>query len=87
MDISKLDYNLILDIISEDNYIDYIEEITIEDTFEYDVMGNKQIRKDVIVIYYKGINHHTDEFFIDVSEYKERIILLRDKKINQILRK
>jgi hypothetical protein len=31
MDISKLDYNLILDIISEDNYIDYIEEIT-EDT-------------------------------------------------------
>jgi hypothetical protein len=32
MDISKLDYNLILDIISEDNYIDYIEEITIEDT-------------------------------------------------------
>jgi hypothetical protein len=61
MDISKLDYNLILDIISEDNYIDYIEEITIEDTFEYDVMGNKQIRKDVIVIYYKGINHHTDE--------------------------
>jgi hypothetical protein len=55
MDISKLDYNLILDIISEDNYIDYIEEIT-EDTFEYDVMGNKQIRKDVIVIYYKGIN-------------------------------
>jgi hypothetical protein len=57
MDISKLDYNLILDIISEDNYIDYIEEITIEDTFEYDVMGNKQIRKDVIVIYYKGINH------------------------------
>jgi hypothetical protein len=60
MDISKLDYNLILDIISEDNYIDYIEEIT-EDTFEYDVMGNKQIRKDVIVIYYKGINHHTDE--------------------------
>jgi hypothetical protein len=44
MDISKLDYNLILDIISEDNYIDYIE-ITIEDTFEYDVMGNKQIRK------------------------------------------
>jgi hypothetical protein len=48
MDISKLDYNLILDIISEDNYIDYIEEITIEDTFEYDVMGNKQIRKDVI---------------------------------------
>jgi hypothetical protein len=63
MDISKLDYNLILDIISEDNYIDYIEEITIEDTFEYDVMGNKQIRKDVIVIYYKGINHHTDEFY------------------------
>jgi hypothetical protein len=61
MDISKLDYNLILDIISEDNYIDYIEEITIEDTFEYDVMGNKQIRKDVIVIYNKGINHHTDE--------------------------
>jgi hypothetical protein len=45
----------------KDNYIDYIEEITIEDTFEYDVMGNKQIRKDVIVIYYKGINHHTDE--------------------------
>jgi hypothetical protein len=84
MDISKIDYNLILDIISEDNYIDYIEEITIEDT---DVMGNKQIRKDVIVIYYKGINHHTDEFFIDVSEYQERIILLRDKKINQILRK
>jgi hypothetical protein len=50
-------------------------------------MGNKQIRKDVIVIYYKGINHHTDEFFIDVSEYQERIILLRDKKISQILNK
>jgi hypothetical protein len=49
-------------------------------------MGNKQIRKDVIVIYYK-VNHHTDEFFIDVSEYQERIILLRDKKISQILNK
>jgi hypothetical protein len=61
MDISKLDYNLILDIISEDNYIDYIEEITIEDTFEYDVMGNKQIRKDVIVIYYKVLIIIIDE--------------------------
>jgi hypothetical protein len=48
-------------------------------------MGNKQIRKDVIVIYYKGINHHTDEFYR--CQWMERIILLRDKKISQILNK
>lgn len=81
----NIDYNLIYDIISEKNYVDYIDEITIEDTIEYEY--GESIRKDVIVIYYKGINHHTDEFFIDVDDYKERIVLLRDKKINQILKK
>lgn len=87
MIVANIDYNLIYDIISENHYIDYIDEITIEDTIEYDTNLRKSIRKDVIVIYYKGINHYTDEFFIDVDEYKERIVLLRDKKINQILNK
>lgn len=85
MVVDNIDYNLIYDIISEKNHVDYINEITIEDTIEYE--DGKSIRKDVIVIYYKGINHHTDEFFIDVDEYKERIVLLRDKKINEILKK
>lgn len=85
MVVANIDYNLIYDIISEKNYIDYIDEIIIEDTIEYE--DGKNIRKDVIVIYYKGIYHHTDEFFIDVDDYKERIVLLRDKKINQILNK
>jgi AmiR/NasT family two-component response regulator len=87
MIVENIDYNLIYDIISEKNHVDYIDEITIEDTIEYDSNLCKSIQKDVIVIYYKGINHHIDEFFIDVDEYKERIILLRDKKINQILKK
>lgn len=85
MVVDNIDYNLIYDIISEKHHVDYINEITIEDTIEYE--DGKSIRKDVIVIYYKGINHHTDEFFIDVDEYKERIVLLRDKKINEILKK
>ena len=83
MKVNDIDYNIIYDIISENNYIDYISEITIEDTIEYE--NGKNIQKDVIVIYYKGINHFTDEFFIYVEQYQERLILLRDMKIDQIL--
>jgi|DEB19_MinimDraft_2_1074335.scaffolds.fasta_scaffold01515_7 hypothetical protein len=84
MIVENIDYNLIYDIISEKNYVEYISEITIEDTIEYE--NGETIQKDVIVIYYQSNNYHTDEFFIDVDEYQERIRLLRDMKINQILK-
>jgi hypothetical protein len=84
MIVENIDYNLIYDIISEKNYVEYISEITIEDTIEYE--NGETIQKDVIVIYYQSNNYYTDEFFIDVDEYQERIRLLRDMKINQILK-
>jgi len=82
MIVENIDYNLIYDIISEKHYVEYIFEITIEHHIIYGCVDIK----DVIVVYYKSNNYYTDEFFIDVDEYQERIRLLRDKKINQILK-
>lgn len=71
MILEDINYDIIYDIITENsNFVDYIDEVYIDD-------------KDII-IYYKG-DYSTEEFSLTINEYKDRIILMRDKKINQIL--
>ena len=71
MILEDINYDIIYDIITENsNFVDYIDEVYIDD-------------KDII-IYYKG-DYSTEEFSLTINEYKDRIILMRDRKINQIL--
>jgi len=71
MRLEDINYDLIYDIITENsNFVDYIDEVYIDD--------------EDIIIYYKG-DYNTEEFSLTINEYKDRITLMRDKKINQIL--
>jgi hypothetical protein len=71
MSLEDINYDIIYDIVTENsNFVDYIDEIFIDG--------------EEIIIYYKG-DYNTEEFSLTINEYKDRIILMRDKKINQIL--
>ena len=74
MKLEDINYDIIYETINENPHersnIDYIDEIFIDD--------------EEIVIYYKG-DYNTEEFSLTINEYKDKVILMRDKKINQIL--
>ena len=71
MILEDINYDIIYDIITENsNFVDYIDEVYIDD--------------EDIIIYYKG-DYNTEEFSLTINEYKDKVILMRDKKINQIL--
>jgi hypothetical protein len=71
MILEDINYDIIYDIINENsNFVDYIDEIFIDG--------------EEIIIYYKG-DYSTEEFFLTINEYKDKVILMRDRKINQIL--
>ena len=71
MKLEDINYDIIYDVINENSkFIDYIDEIYIDD--------------EEIIIYYKG-DYNTEEFSLTINEYKDKVILMRDKKINQIL--
>jgi len=71
MILEDINYDIIYDIITENsNFVDYIDEVYIDD--------------EDIIIYYKG-DYNSEEFSLTINEYKDRIILMRDKKINEIL--
>jgi hypothetical protein len=71
MILEDINYDIIYDIITENsNFVDYIDEIFIDD--------------EDIIIYYKG-DYNTEEFSLTINEYKDKVILMRDRKINQIL--
>jgi hypothetical protein len=70
MRLEDIKYDIIYDIINESStFVDYIVEIYI-------------VGKDII-IYYKG-DYNTYEFLLTIDEYKDRIVLIRDNKINKI---
>jgi hypothetical protein len=71
MILEDINYDIIYDIITENsNFVDYIDEIFIDG--------------EEIIIYYKG-DYNTEEFSLTINEYKDKVILMRDRKINQIL--
>jgi hypothetical protein len=71
MILEDINYDIIYDIITQNsNFVDYIDEVYIDD--------------EDIIIYYKG-DYNTEEFSLTINEYKDKVILMRDKKINQIL--
>jgi len=71
MKLEDINYDIIYDIITENsNFVDYIDEVYIDD--------------EDIIIYYKG-DYNTEEFSLTINEYKDKVILMRDIKINQIL--
>jgi hypothetical protein len=71
MILEDINYDIIYDIITENsNFVDYIDEVYIDE--------------EDIIIYYKG-DYSTEELSLTINEYKDKVILMRDRKINQIL--
>lgn len=71
MILEDINYDIIYDVITgNSNFVDYIDEVYIDD--------------EDIIIYYKG-DYNTEEFSLTINEYKDKVILMRDNKLNQIL--